>query len=68
MPAALNLEFEPNIDHDAFVAQFDAICKMARNLGVATLTMPAAAAHSDITAEVARLKELVGLADPMDWC
>lgn len=64
VPAALNLEFEPNIDHDTFVAQFDAICKMARNLGVATLTMPAAAAHSDLNAEVTRLKELVALAEP----
>lgn len=63
-PAALNLEFEPNLDHDTFIAQFDAICKMARNLGIATLTMPAAPAGSSFEAEVTRLKELVTLVEP----
>ncbi|MBL8821676.1 MAG: sugar phosphate isomerase/epimerase [Planctomycetia bacterium] len=63
-PAALNLEFEPNLDHATFVQQFEAICKMARNLGVATLTLPAAPSNSDMEAEVNRLKELVRLAEP----
>lgn len=63
-PAALNLEFEPNLDHDTFILQFEAICKLARNLGIATLTMPAAPSHSDMEAEVTRLKELVALVEP----
>jgi sugar phosphate isomerase/epimerase len=62
--AALNLEFEPNIDHETFVNQFDAICKLARSLGIATLTMPAAPTGSDMEAEVRRLKELVNLVQP----
>lgn len=63
-PAALNVEFEPNLDHETFLTQFEAICKLARNLGVATLTMPAAPANSKFEAEVARLTELVNLVAP----
>jgi sugar phosphate isomerase/epimerase len=64
VPAALNIEFEPNLDQETFAAQFDAICKLARNLGVATLTMPAAASNTSLDQEVVRLKQLVALAEP----
>ncbi len=62
-PAALNLEFDPNIDHATFVHQFEAICRMARNLSIATLTMAAAPAGSEVDKEVARLRELVLIAE-----
>ena len=62
-PAALNLEFEPNLDHDTFIAQFEAICKLARTLGIATLTMPAAPSNTSLEHEATRLKELVLLAE-----
>ncbi len=63
VPAALNIEFEPNLDHATFIEQFEAICKLARNLGIATLTMPAANTNSDFEQEVTRLRILVTLAE-----
>src|SRR5260221_12909404 len=58
VPAALNLEFEDNINRETLLQQFEAICKMARSLAIATLTIPAAPAGSDVETEATRLKEL----------
>jgi sugar phosphate isomerase/epimerase len=63
VPAALNLEFEEGIARDKLLEQFEAICRMARSLAIATLTLPAAAVGSDYEAEVGRLKQLVALAE-----
>jgi len=62
-PAALNLEFEPHLDHATFLQQFEAICRFARHLSIATLTLPAAPTGSDFDAAVARLRNLVTLAE-----
>jgi sugar phosphate isomerase/epimerase len=63
VPAALNLEFEENVAREKLVEQFEAICKMARSLSIATLTIPAAPIGSDLESEVARLRELVAIAE-----
>lgn len=62
-PAALNLEFEPNLDHATFLQQFESICKLARHLSIATLTIPAAPTGTHFDTEVARLRELVALSE-----
>jgi sugar phosphate isomerase/epimerase len=63
VPAALNLEFEENIEREKLLEQFEAICKMARSLSIATLTIPAAPTGSDLESEAGRLRELVAISE-----
>ncbi len=46
-------------DAATFDREFRAVCKLARSMSVATLTLPAAPAGSDLEAEVKRLSYLV---------
>lgn len=58
-PAALNVEFDPTLPALAFEEQFSAICKLARLLAVATLTIPASTTDVPMDVEVSRLNKLV---------
>lgn len=60
VPAAFCLELEARGPQE-FDSQFQAIGHMARHLAVATLTLPAAPAGSDVEAEVVRLQHLLHL-------
>jgi sugar phosphate isomerase/epimerase len=61
MPAAFDLDIDPT-DPETFDREFRACCKLARQLTVATLALPAAPCGSDFDAETARLRRLVGIA------
>lgn len=61
VPAAFDLELDTT-DAARFDVEFRAVCKLARQLTVATLTLPAAAAGTDFDAEAHRLAGLVHLA------
>ncbi len=61
VPAAFSIELEEN-NAEVFDEQFRAICKLARLLTVATISMPAAPLGADWDAEVKRLKHLVHIA------
>jgi sugar phosphate isomerase/epimerase len=61
VPAAFNVEIEAP-DAKTFDQQFLAICKLARFSAVATLTLPAAPAGTDLKQEIERLRKLVHVA------
>lgn len=66
-PAAFDIELdwaEPAVAE----AEFRAVCKLARQLAVAVVAMPAAAAGSDFEAEVKRLTHFVGIAEGDGVC
>lgn len=56
-PSALDLDFGP-IDEKTFRKRFEAMCRLAKSLMVAVLTIPAAPEGSPFDAEVARLTDL----------
>jgi sugar phosphate isomerase/epimerase len=72
--AALRLRIGPGLSVAAFKAEIDApdaatfdrqflgICKLARSMGVALVSLPAAAAGADLDAEVKRLTHLTRVA------
>jgi sugar phosphate isomerase/epimerase len=60
-PAAFNVEIEAT-DPVVWQHQFESICKLARYSAVATITIPAAPAGSDVRQEVGRLTNLVRIA------
>jgi sugar phosphate isomerase/epimerase len=59
--AAFNVEIEAP-DQSAYLRQFEAVCKLARQSAVATLTIPAAPSGANLELEVERLGELVRIA------
>jgi sugar phosphate isomerase/epimerase len=60
-PAALNLEFGAiDADDPAFRKRFEAMCRMAKTLTVAVLTIPAAPLGTSFDDEVKRLTTLAG--------
>jgi sugar phosphate isomerase/epimerase len=61
IPAALNLEFGTiDADDPAFRKRFEAMCRMAKALTVAVLTIPAAPLGTSFDEEVKRLTTLAG--------
>ena len=62
MPAAITLEIDAT-DPKTFEKQFQATCELARVVRVPLITLPAAPHGSDVNQEVARLKNLVKIAD-----
>lgn len=60
-PAAFDLDIDA-ADPAKFDREYRAVCKLARQLTVATLTMPAAPSGSDFDAEAKRLRHLVDIA------
>ncbi len=56
-PSALDLDFGP-LDAKTFRRRFEAMCRLAKSLTVAVLSIPASPAGSPFDAEVARLSEL----------
>ncbi len=60
-PAALNIEIEAP-DSEEYLRLFQAMCRLARLSAVTLLTIPAAAAGSDLKAETERLARLVRMA------
>lgn len=58
--AALSLQFDA--DGDAYYAQFEAICKLAKALKVVTLVIPSSPLGTPFNEEIERLKKLVALA------
>lgn len=60
-PSALDLNFG-NVDTKTYRRRFEAMCRLAKPLTVAVLTIPAAPASTPFDDEVARLKELAEIA------
>ena len=62
VPAALSVEIDAP-DGDEYDHQFKAVCRLARVTMVPLLTLPAAAAGTELDAEVQRLTRLLRLAE-----
>ena len=60
-PSALDLDFGA-VDSKTYRRRFEAMCRFAKPLTVAVLTIPAAPLGTDFDAEVSRLKELAEIA------
>ncbi len=60
-PASLDLDFG-DVDSKTLRRRFEAMCRLAKPLAVAVLTIPAAPAGSSFDDEVARLKDLAEIA------
>lgn len=60
-PTALDLDFGP-VDHATLRARFEVMCRFAKPLTVAVLTIPAAPRDTPLDDEIARLRELSEIA------